>query len=281
MKNTTRNPILIFTIMLAILSGVDDAHARRHRKFKGVIIVNQLLKLDGTATNNGQPALEFSAVKQGDVLTTGEKSSAVIRIVGLGIFRLGPKTTFKITRFSDRNESRMELIGGEVLSVYRRPGNHEFKTPRGIINFHSAVTFFASGQSEAKSGFVCLCDGKINLQNIISSSEAARRALPVVMPSAFLNKAPVESAPGKSAPVISAIKGAPPAPAPVLASPSPVEEPSPSPPKEFVDDSNIASQWNHKQIQLSENGIEVIENEPPKDHSDKQIKELESLYSLP
>ena len=86
-----------------------EAHAKKKKKFKGIIIVNQILKLSGTISVNGNPTPEYSGFKEGDTLETGEKSFAVLRIPGLAIYRLGPQTKIKLTKFSNRDNSKFEL----------------------------------------------------------------------------------------------------------------------------------------------------------------------------
>ncbi len=300
------NSIIVFLVCWGIIFAESSSEARRHRKFKGVIIVNQILHLDGSATNNGQPAPEYSGVKQGDLLATDDRSSMVVRIPGLGIYRLGPKSKFKLTSFSDRNESRFELLTGELLALYRRTGYHELKTPRGIISVHGNSTFVVT--TESKSELICACDGKLHVQNMVPPDEMIRRPLPVTVPPAVLTTGPTPKT-GKAETALVQSEGPPPIDAPKVSastefSPQAPQQPSPllspTPLQQIsaiaevekplrtdetlrtqVWDLNIGSQWNHKQVQLSENGIENYSGDALKGHNEKNINELQSLYELP
>lgn len=252
---------LIFTAAVIILSfSTLTAEARRHRKFKGVIVVNQILKLEGTITNNKNPAPEYSGVKQGDLLETGDKSAAVIRIPGLAIFKMDANTRFHLTSFSNRDESRFEVEKGTVLAVFRRAGHHVFKLSKGVLTLHG-TTFLSRVTGDGDE--VCLCDGKLAVQ-----LKNEKRATASVTPSPSPYTGPVISAePERGASPKLELK----------ASPAPTPTAAPTPVKEI----EISSSNEHKQFLISDEGIVVKGLKLLDVHSSREIQELQSLYDLP
>ncbi len=148
-------PILISMLIFSLLDGTTAEARKRKRGPKLQVPANQVVKLEGTATVNGQPAVEFMGIKTGDEIETGEKSVAAVRVAGLGIFRLNEKTKLKLKQVGDRNNSVVELESGQVLALYRRLGNHTFVTPKAKFMIKEKTTLFASGDE------ICLCNGSI------------------------------------------------------------------------------------------------------------------------
>jgi hypothetical protein len=255
LRNFSRRNLILFLASLIFVSTLgDSAEARRRRKkrVRGKIIVNQILKLEGTITNNGNPAMEFSEIKQGDVLETGESSYAVVRVPGLGLFRMGPKTRLKMTSFMDRNNTKIEMTGGEVLALYRRLGEHQFVTPNGIIS-PRAATFQVLNRTGEKNEILCHCDGRLDFPEIESSPG-------MQAPSTGLD------APAKAALVVQ-IEAQ-------LSAESGGKIPAAHP-------LQIVSEWAHKPYELSPKKLEPREDASPRAHSENLIQDLESLYALP
>lgn len=248
-----RKFILLSVAMAVFFSAEEGAQARRrHRKFKGVIVVNQILKLSGTITNNGKPVPEFSGVREGDVLETGDRSYAVIRIPGLGIFRMGEKTKICLTKFWNRDKAKIELMSGELFSLFHRFGNHEVKLPRSTASLDEEATFYASTVVSDGSDDYCVCDGKVQIK--------AKEAEPTV--AAANTPAPVAAATPAST---------------ATATPAPTPTPTPN-----VSELKISSRWMHKAVHVhGGNAIESAENSLLRKHGEALIQELESLYDLP
>jgi hypothetical protein len=207
------------------------AEARRHKKFKGVIIVNQILKLDGHVTRNGVDAPEYSGVKQGDILETPEKSAAVIRIPGLAILRMGSNTKLKLTQFNDRNEARFELLSGELLALFRRVGTHEVKLPKSTIKLHG--TTFIVAIKDSKTEELRLDDGKIEVA--LRNPPAAEKPTPPPTPTPEPTAVPTPVA----SPLFHASLSAPATPTPaatpkIVASPTPTPSPTAGLPTEVT-----------------------------------------------
>ncbi|MBK9293502.1 MAG: FecR domain-containing protein [Oligoflexia bacterium] len=171
------NKILLFLMAFLIFVTSVDAEARRkkRRRSKGVVIVNQILKLSGTMSIDGKDVPEFSGVKEGNLLETGEKSYATVRIAGLLILKMSPQTQLKLTKFMNRDNTKFELLKGEVLFIFKRLGTHEVLTPKSKIipigNFASN-TFFISNLTDGDE--IALWDGKIQVSSL--------KAPPVVNP---------------------------------------------------------------------------------------------------
>jgi hypothetical protein len=255
--------ILICISVFLLFNG--DAEARRHRKFKGVVIVNQILKLDGTITKNGVDVPEYSGVKQGDVLETGEKSQAVIRIPGLGIFRMGPKTKFILTQFNNRDSSRFSLQNGGLLALFRRFGDHEVILNQGVIKLQG-TTFYAISPAGGKIDQVCLCQGKIKV--VANESEDAE---PTAEPTA-----------PKGTPLFKASLSAEVKPGIVKVEPTAVPTAAPTALPTNPRALEIVSNGEHRQCEISQDGIVMKDKSTLIDlHPDSEIKELESLYALP
>lgn len=245
MNTKNRRLLLIFLLsVFALMASAPEAHARRRKK-KVNYVVNQILKLEGIIANNGRPAVEFSGIKQGDVLETGPDSYAVIRVPGLGIFRMGPQTQLKMTKFMDRNETKLELIKGELLALYRRVGVHELKSANGVVSPKGA-TFHLTSRPGEKSDLLCLCDGRLVLPEIPSQAPLAA----------------TEGAAKSDGPQLSAESGG-------------------KQPAVGAQPSQINSEKGHKLFGLTPKTIEPQESSSPKAHSDSLIQDLESLYALP
>ena len=256
----------------ALLFLCPHAEARKHR-FKGVIVVNQILKLDGTINNNGKQAMEYSGVHQGDVLETGDKSTAVIRIPGLAIFKMYANTRLKLAGFNDRNESRFEIEKGSVLNVFRRPGHHVVTLSHGVLTLHG-TTFLAKVSENDDE--VCLCDGKISA---LVKGQKRKTASVTTTPTPTPTSTPVPPSTATSSttnpnegPTISAA----PTPAP-SAEVSPVPSPAPSPIYEI----EVSSSNEHKQFAITADGIEVKDLNLLNSHTNQEIQDLNSLYDLP
>jgi hypothetical protein len=260
----------LLLIFLA-LTFVPQAHARRRHKFKGVVVVNQILKLEGRILRNGEDAPEFSGVKQGDLLETQDKSSAVIRIPGLAIFRMSPNTAFRLTKFNDRNESRFEVTNGAVLALFRRPGEHEFVLNHSVIKLHG-TTFYAVTSREGKVDQLCLCDGRVTVdakENRKPSSAPAKSAVPSAAPTATATVA-AQPTPTKS-PLFGTSLTAEGSPKPTPVPPTPTPAPTPKLPLEVV----LSSNNEHKQCEISADGIEMKSGNSLRDlHGDSEVKEL-------
>lgn len=159
----------LLILIATVIFSTNDAEAKRkkRKKSKGVIIVNQILKLSGTMTIDGKDTPEFSGVKEGDTLETGEKSYAVVRIPGLVIFKMNPQTQLKLTKFMNRDITKFELTKGEALFVYKRLGQHDLITPKAKINpvgNSKSNTFFVSNLTDGDE--IALWDGKIQVASL-------------------------------------------------------------------------------------------------------------------
>jgi hypothetical protein len=275
---------LILALMMVPLFQ-SPALARRKRKFKGVIIVNQVLKLDGTMTLNGHPAPEFSGVKEGDVIETGEKSFAIIRIVGLGIFRMGPLARLKLKSFHNRDESKFELEGGEVLSLFKRPGSHEMDMPHSKLNLHQSVFIARVGNGDGDE--VQLIDGRIVVKDLLAKKD--REAVVLTPPtSESLNpKIPKVSNVSQAeikAPTKDILDVAPhPAERAAPAAPGSAQAPSTVTNDEAVlpAEATVAPEGHLKLIRLTSAGVSIIDQQVPDDSVKRKISDLESLYALP
>jgi hypothetical protein len=260
-------------LIFSFLTGA-PAEARRHKKFKGVIIVNQILKLTGKLTRNGEDAPEYSGVKQGDVLETGDKSEAVIRIPGLLILQMKPNTKMKLTQFGNRDNSRFEILTGGVLFVFKRNGDHTLKLNRSTITIHQPTTFFVVSAQESKFDQLCLCDGKVGVEvreplkkksNIIIAETQAPPPNPKAPAILKAENTPTLDSTPKSSPT--------PSPTPTATA---TPEPTPASTME------VTSNNENKQWEISEDGIvSKPEGKLLELHNQDQIKELESLYALP
>ncbi len=262
-----KTTIFVFALieLFILLLDVSPAEARKHHKFKGVIIVNQILKLSGTITNNGTAAPEFSGVKEGDVLETGDKSSAVIRVPGLAIYRLGEKTKVRLTKFANRDHSKLQVFNGEVLILYKRLGDHEITTPQSSIvpEGAAAQTLGVRVRAADKPGDrstdeISLWDGKIQIKSLNAPmpKTSVADATPVKSKVPQLMAEKISDAP----------KGM-----NVAVNPSSDSEPHAI---------ELISQRSFKQVVASGDGLE--EKKSGKDLPDlKLVDDLESLYGLP
>jgi hypothetical protein len=261
-----RQIIVALVSLFAVTLMSEDGQARRRkRRSKGKVIVNQILKLDGTITNNGRPAVEFSEVKQGDLLETGASSYAVVRVPGLGLFRMGPQTQFKMTSFMDRNNTKLEITKGEVLALYRRMGDHELKSANGVVSPRLATLHLTSRPGE-KSDLLCLCKGRLALPQIASTASQA--------PPASASQTPPAASPAAAVGVTAVTPNASAKSEPQLS----VEAGGKIPPEVPM---QIESSGEHKRFELAPKNIEPREVSPPKAHSESLIQDLESLYALP
>ena len=86
--------LLTMTLVAFLFSPVSEA--KRRKKSKLVVPANQIMRLEGKATVNGEPAMEFMGLKNGDEVETAPESVAVLRVSGLGLFRLKENTKFKL-----------------------------------------------------------------------------------------------------------------------------------------------------------------------------------------
>ncbi|CAM5999550.1 unnamed protein product [Sphagnum balticum] len=264
--------VLALVLALSFFLEAPSAEARRRKKFKGVIIVNQILKLKGTIKRNGLDVPEYSGVKQGDLLETAEKSEAVIRIPGLGIFRMGPSTEFKLTQFNDRNESRLTLVSGSLLALYRRQGNHELTLNHSQIKIHG-TTFLALSPRDGKLDQICLCDGKITV-SVYEPKQ--RKPKGVATPAGVPAASPVASIAPSASPAVNVT------PTLVMASATPTAAPSPPAQTAMSKELVVASKDEHKMCEVSAEGVELQTVNKLLDlHTTAEIKELESLYNLP
>ncbi len=239
-------------LLLMTLSLFSIAAEARKKKFKGVIIVNQILKSAGTMTDNGTPAPEFSGVKEGDVLETAPASFAMVRIPGLGIFRLGAATKIKLTKFYNRDTSKFELFKGELLSVYKRLGQHEVKLPGATVypNGNSNSNTFVTVAGE--KNLVGVWDGKL----VIKAANALPADTAAPQPALLTNPTPSKTPELKSDP------NAPPA----VATRSEI---------------TVASKDTYKKVVVGSQGLEEKEESAVSLPDIKIIQEMESLYSLP
>jgi hypothetical protein len=260
-KATTVSKTLI-VLLCVNLFFTNIAEARRHKKFKGVIIVNQILKLTGTITRNGEDAPEFSGVKQGDVLETADKSSAVIRIPGLALFQMGPNTKLKLTQFNDRNESRFELFYGDFVALFRRVGVHEVKLPHGLLRLHG-TTFFVLSPKDAKSDQICLEEGRIDVSVLES----------------FVKPEPAPTAVGTPLYHASLSAAATPTGGTV---PSPTPTPAPTVQPVSSTSAQLTTTDEPKSCEVTAQGVDLNPHgNIAALHSKEELRELESLYELP
>jgi len=258
---------LIFTVCFLFSLG---AQARKHKKFKGVIIVNQILKLDGHVTRNGVDAPEYSGVKQGDVLETPEKSAAVIRIPGLAILRMGANTKLKLTQFNDRNEARFELFSGELLALFRRVGTHEVKLPKSTVILHGTTFLVAISKVESFR----LDEGKIEI-TLRNPPPLPAKSTPIIEPTPVASPLYHASLSAAATPTLAVSKPATPAPTPMATS-TPMPTATPGLPTEVT----LAATTEPHFCDVTDDGIN-LKPEHKLDAQQSEIKELESLYALP
>lgn len=157
---------LTFFILFLLVFSFTDAEARRKKKkFKGPIIVNQILRLNGSMKINDTPTQEFAGIKEGDILETGENSWAIFRIPGLGIYYLGPQSKLKLSKFAGRDITKFDLEKGNVLSIYKRLGTHEVRANEAIVSpaGNSPSNIFWVTSQDADS-VIYLWDGKVQIQ---------------------------------------------------------------------------------------------------------------------
>ena len=279
-----RHQVLAFFLsflMIPVFQG--QAFARHKKKFKGVIIVNQILRLDGTLTVNGNPAPEFSGVKEGDILETGEKSYAVVRIVGLGIFRLSPLSRMKLKSFHNRDESRFELFGGEVFSVFKRPGTHEMKLPHSVVSLHQSIFIARTGGGDGDE--IQLFDGKIEVKDLIDSSIGEPTTSGPAIASAPPNGISLDAkVPAPNTISKAEIKA--PSKNIVDVVPHPVLAPAPTSAIESVKqdlprEATVSPDGHPKLIRLTPAGVAIVDGQFNDDGVKKNVSDLESLYALP
>lgn len=255
-----------FTILLLVVTTVvaSPSEAKRHKKFKGIVIVNQVLKLRGTLTNNGQQAMEFSGVKEGDLLETGPNSMAIVRIPGLLVMRLAEQTKVKLTKFGNRDRSQIDVIAGQVLFMVKRLGDHAFNFPEAVVKPQGAATQIFLIQAEQGLG---LWDGKIKISSKNFKGAPVKSSEPVAT-------AEIKEEKPNEAPLGSNIA--------VLAKPenrvieTPLE----------LSEITLASSKTYKWVQVKITGLTIQEAVPSAQEKittalPEQIQELDSLYSLP
>jgi hypothetical protein len=242
--------VLLILLCLTFISA--SSFAKHKKKFKGIIIVNQVLKLDGTLKINGNLAPEFSGVKEGDVLETGEKSVAIVRIVGLGIFRMSPKARFKLKSIHNRDESRFELIDGEVLSVFKRPGSHEVRLPHSLMSLHQGI--FAGRVGNGDGDEVQLLDGKIEVKDLILHTSDSLN--PKIPPTNSISKAEIKEPPKT------------------------IVDVAPHPESQTSEQADLAN-GHAKLIRLTPSGVSVIDQDIAGSEIKRNLSDLDSLYALP
>lgn len=258
-------------VFLSLSLKPDGAEARRRKKYKGPIIVNQILRLDGTMTDNGAPTTEFAGIKEGDVLETGPKSSAVIRIPGLGIYRLGENTKVRLAKFGGRDISKFEVNKGDFLCIYKRLGSHEVSSLTASVhpNGNSASNTFWLSDLEKKS-VVALWDGKIDIKAKNAPAEVPAQA---PSPTPTPTPSPTKEAELKASNV------------PVDSKIAPTVEPKPIPmpinPKFVSDITATAKNELLRYVITPEKGLEQKEEPGVAPPDSKIIKDMESLYALP
>jgi hypothetical protein len=236
--------LLVFLMLNLYFLDAEARSKRRHKRAKLNIVVNQILKLDGVLTRNGQPAPEFSGVKDGDVLETGERSVAIIRIPGLGLFRMGPQTKFRMTKFQGRDLTRLELLSGNLTVLFKRLGDHEMILPRGLI-IPQGANFLASTNGKEVDDVV-LCAGKIKVKAFNAADEEEK---------------------------VEQVKKKPTA--------TPAPSPSPSPAEGLITELVLTSSGDVKHVQFVDEGIQTKVSGEAKNCDTKLITDLESLYGLP
>ncbi|MDZ4676472.1 MAG: hypothetical protein SGI74_03095 [Oligoflexia bacterium] len=260
----------VFAFLIFNLFSV-DAEARKKKRSKLNIVVNQILKLDGTLTRNGEPAPEFSGVKDGDLLETGERSVAIIKIPGLGLFRMGSQTKFRMTKFQGRDLTRLELIGGDITVLFKRLGDHEMILPRGVIEPLGA-SFKASTDAKEIDNVV-LCSGKLKLKAFTKAEENERAAEANPKPKGKkssltkINQTAIIGMPVVAAPVVTTAS----------ATPAPTDTPSDKLPTEIT----LTLESESKYVQLVDQGLEIKPKGEIISCNQKLMADLESLYGLP
>ena len=113
-----------------------------------------IVRLDGTATVNGQPAKAGSPVKLGDRIETGAASRAVVVLKG-DAFLLHQKTVIEV-KGRDNVLTDMLVAGGRVLSVFS-------KKPVSIKAAVATIGIRGTGaylEVEAGGVYFCLCYGE-------------------------------------------------------------------------------------------------------------------------
>lgn len=255
---------LTLSILAVALAMPSVGEARRKKKFKTPVIVNQILRLTGTMTINGDPTHEFGGVKEGDVLETGGNSWSIFRIPGLGIYYLGADTKVKLTKFSGRDVTKFELLKGNLLCIYKRLGTHEVHADDAVVipaGNAPSNTFWVSEQD--KDAAVFLWDGKIQIQ---SRETHTAPAPPIVAsPTPSISKAQITES---NVPVDSKVDPVKPV--------EKIETPT------FVHDMTIFTKnsWLKYLVTKDEGVKEKGELKiPPPDT--KTISDMESLYALP
>lgn len=163
MKKVKSMQIFSVFLIIGILISSNQSEGRRKRRAKLNLPVNQILKLEGQVQNNGSQAQEFSGVKDGDVLETSDKSFAIVRVPGLGLYRLGPKTKVKMSKFANRDETRVEVLTGEVFAMIKRLGSHSIQTPKSQMS--SSQGFLALASNVGGEEEIAIYDGNVEIKS--------------------------------------------------------------------------------------------------------------------
>lgn len=119
----------------------------------------KLVTADGSVRVNGRPAAAGALVKEGDRLSVGRGSRAVVLLSTGAAFRLGPNSELRVSDLGAR--THLTLKKGDILSAVKTGTKYHVTTPKVVAAVRGTVFYMQS--TRVHPSLICICHGKVDV----------------------------------------------------------------------------------------------------------------------
>lgn len=142
--------------------GLSQAIGRAHA-MGAIKLPVGMRKVQGTVKINGETARVGSAVKPGDVITTGPGSMAVF-VVGKDVYLIRENTRVDLESesaeaFKKRLVDVLRIVNGKMLAVFGK-GSKRLEMPTAIAGVRGSGIYV---ESEPERTYICTCYGHVDI----------------------------------------------------------------------------------------------------------------------
>lgn len=106
------------------------------------------------------------SIKSGDVIGTGNKSGSTIKVKNFGVFDLDPNTLLKFSSVYNKNNSRVDLVKGNIIAIIQRRGSHKLKINAAELTIQGQTTLAVKSKKDMSQ--LSLYEGQVAIQSVPS-----------------------------------------------------------------------------------------------------------------